>query len=97
MEEHDSMVGGDQIHAEHAQGPIGQASGPAVQHVGEQTTITTDGGDQAGRDIDKRQGEVFVEHSTVSGDVVGQKTVNYYQPTPTPTAPQLAHPAPVSA
>jgi hypothetical protein len=57
-EEHDNTVGG-------------QASGPVSQHVGEQTNITTGGGDQAGRDIDKRQGEVFVEHSAVSGDVIG--------------------------
>jgi len=78
MDERDKRVN-DQI--------ASQASGPLSQHVGEQTTIATSGGDLAGRDIDKRQGEVFVEHSTVSGDVVGQKTINSYQGAPAPRAP----------
>jgi hypothetical protein len=73
-DEHDKRVN-EQI--------TGQASGPLSHHVDEQTTITTGGGDQAGRDIDKRQGEVFVEHSTVYGDIIGQQHI-YYQPTPTP-------------
>jgi hypothetical protein len=83
-------IGGETINAEHTQGPIGQASGPLSQQFGEQATITTGGGDQAGRDIDKRQGAVFVEHSTVYGNIIGQQH-NYYQPAP---SPQLAHPAP---
>lgn len=34
------------------------------------TKINTGGGDVAGHDIDKRQGEVFVENSTIEGDVI---------------------------
>jgi tetratricopeptide (TPR) repeat protein len=36
---------------------------------GDQTTIHSGGGDVAGRDIDKRQGELFVEHSTIYGNI----------------------------
>ena len=73
-EEHDKRVN-DQL--------TGQAIGPAAQQFGEQTTITTGGGDQAGRDIEKRQGEVFVEYSIVSDDIIGRQH-NSYQPTTTP-------------
>jgi GTPase SAR1 family protein len=38
---------------------------------GDQTTINSDGGDVAGRDIDSRQGETFVEGSAVIGDIIG--------------------------
>jgi hypothetical protein len=77
-DEHDKRVN-DQI--------SGQASGPLSQQFGKRTTIATGGGDVAGRDIDKRQGAVFVEHSTVYGDVIGQKIVNSYQGAPAPRAP----------
>ena len=54
---------------------------------GDQTNINTGGGDVAGRDIDKRQGKVFVEDSTIYGDVIGQQVIHhhhYYQPSVTP-------------
>jgi hypothetical protein len=65
-----SQLGGGHLSL---QGSIGQASGPVSQNFGEQTTINTGGGnaidsgggDVAGGNIDKRQGEVFVENSTV--------------------------------
>jgi hypothetical protein len=47
-----------------------------------QMNITTGGGDYAGRDIDKRQGVVFVE-GHVHGSVIGQQH-NYYQAPTTP-------------
>src|SRR6266487_2902212 len=49
---------------------------------GDQPNITSGGGDVAGRDIDKRQGKVFVE-GNVYGNVIGEQT-NYYQPATTP-------------
>src|SRR6476661_6579333 len=49
---------------------------------GDQTTINSGGGDVAGRDLDKRQGKVFVE-GNVYGNVIGEQT-NYYQPATTP-------------
>src|SRR4029450_9294803 len=57
---------------------------------GDQTNINTGGGDVAGRDIDKRQGKVFVEDSTVYGNVIGQQTItqNYYQASAIPLDPQ---------
>src|SRR6266487_2644277 len=48
---------------------------------GDQPNITSGGGDVAGRDIDKRQGKVFVE-GNVYGNVIGEQT-NYYQPATT--------------
>jgi len=42
----------------------------------QQTTINTRGGDYTGRDIDKRQGEVFVEHSTVIGNIIGKQVIH---------------------
>lgn len=67
---------GDSIDAQHSQGFIHAAHGPVSQNFGEQTTINSGGGDVAGRDIDNRQGEVFVDGNVVnqpgwnvSGDV----------------------------
>jgi hypothetical protein len=68
-------------------------------------SINTNGGDLAGRDIDKRQGGVFVENSTVEGDVIGgdkvggdkvlgDKHTTIVQPLPSPALHQLR--APVS-
>jgi tetratricopeptide (TPR) repeat protein len=57
---------------------------------GEQTTITSGGGDVAGGDIDKRHGEVHVEHSTVYGPVVG---INKGSITATYTIQQRPDPA----
>jgi eukaryotic-like serine/threonine-protein kinase len=55
--------------------PIQRAGGDVG--MGDKRTINT-GGDYAEGDIDKRQGEAFVEHSTVYRNVIGQQT-NYYQ------------------
>jgi tetratricopeptide (TPR) repeat protein len=48
----------------------------ASQNFGEQHNANTGGGDYAEGDIDKRHGEVFVEGSTVHGNVIGKQT-NY--------------------
>jgi hypothetical protein len=76
-DEHDKRVN-DQI--------SGQTSGPLSQQFGKRTTIATGGGDVAERDIDKPQGDVFVEHSTIYGDVVGQQH-NSYQGASAPRIP----------
>jgi hypothetical protein len=57
----------------------------------DQTTITSGGGDVAGGDIDKRQGEVFVEHSTIYGDIVGEQHIHL--PSLSPALHQLRTPA----
>jgi hypothetical protein len=44
--------------------------------------VDSGGGDVAGRDLDKRQGEIFVE-GNVYGDVVREQHI-YYQPVITP-------------
>jgi eukaryotic-like serine/threonine-protein kinase len=49
----------------------------------DKTNVNTGGGDYAGGNIDKRQGGVFVEDSTIYRDVIGQQTI-YYQPATTP-------------
>ncbi|MFL5801009.1 MAG: caspase domain-containing protein [Roseiflexaceae bacterium] len=74
-----TVVGRDQINAQGSQGFINQASGPVSQNFGTQqnidsgggTVISTGGGDYAGGNLDKRQGEVFVDGSVISGNVIG--------------------------
>jgi eukaryotic-like serine/threonine-protein kinase len=51
--------------------PNWSVSGNVYNVAGDQTNIHTDGGDYAGRDLDKRQGSAFIENSVVQGDVVG--------------------------
>jgi hypothetical protein len=56
-----------------------QASGSQISiNTGGANYVDSGGGDVAGRDIDKRQGAVFVE-GNVYRHVIGQQT-NYYQP-----------------
>src|SRR6266508_5472612 len=60
-----------------------QAGGSQISiNTGGGNYVDSGGGDVAGRDIDKRQGAVFVE-GNVYGHVIGQQT-NYYQPATTP-------------
>jgi hypothetical protein len=70
--------------------PNWNVSGNVSNIAGDQTSIDTGGGnyvdsgggDVAGRDLDKRQGRVFVE-GNIYGNVIGEQT-NYYQPSTTP-------------
>src|SRR5262249_40294708 len=57
---------------------------------GDQTSISTSGGDAAGRDIDKRQGKLFVENSTIYGSVIGEQ--NIHLPPASPALHQLRAP-----
>jgi hypothetical protein len=74
----DKKASGDSIDAQHSQGFIHTAHGPVSQNFGEQTTINSGGGDVAGGDLDKRQGN-FVSGGTVQTSVmvgVNQGTIN---------------------
>jgi Caspase domain len=67
------IVHGDQIDARGSQGFINRASGPISQNFGPQTTVNTGGGDYAGGNIDKRQGQTFIDGDqyTMSGNFSG--------------------------
>jgi tetratricopeptide (TPR) repeat protein len=79
------QLGDDQFGARHLQGFINEVSGSVSQNFGEQTNVNTGGGDYAEGNIDKRQAEIFVENSAISGDVIGHQTVVQA----TPLAPAL--------
>src|SRR5688572_3458687 len=72
-------AGGTQINAQGSPGSIGHVPGSTSQSFDEQYSIytgggiytSTDGGDYAGRDLDKRQGGAFVEGRIILGDVMG--------------------------
>jgi uncharacterized caspase-like protein len=74
-----AVVGRDQVNAQGSQGFINRVSGSVNQNSGTQqninsgggTVISTDGGDYAGGKIDRRQGQVFVDGSVISGNVFG--------------------------
>jgi hypothetical protein len=53
-----------------------QSEGDQGQEAsGEQMTINS-GGDVAGGNIDKRQGKLFVEHSTIHGNAIGEQHIH---------------------
>jgi hypothetical protein len=69
-----TVIGRDQVSVQGSPGAIVGRTGAVSQNFGSRTNVDTGGGDYAGGNIDKRQGQVFIDGGAVYGNVTGSQT-----------------------